>query len=125
MQQQAGKISSIDDYINSQQEAFRERLRMIRAAIREAAPGAEETISYQIPAFRQYGRILLQFGAGKYHIGIYPTPSAVEAFKDDLTKYKTAKGSIQLPMDKPLPLPLIRRIAKFRVKEAKSAVKAK
>jgi uncharacterized protein YdhG (YjbR/CyaY superfamily) len=89
----------------------------MRVCIRKAAPGAKEGLKWGMPAF-SYKRILVVFAAHKGHIGFYPTPSAVKAFAKDLTKFATARGSIQFPMDKPLPLTLIRRITKFRVQES-------
>jgi uncharacterized protein YdhG (YjbR/CyaY superfamily) len=108
---------TIDEYINSFPEDVRAMLNELRQTIREAAPDAEETISYQMPTFRLNGN-LVHFAAFKNHIGFYPTPTGVEEFKDELSTYKGAKGSIQFPIDQPLPLPLIRRIVEYRVKEA-------
>ena len=85
--------------------------------IRTAAPDATEGLKWNMPAY-SYKRILVTFSAFKNHIGFYPTPSAVEAFAKSISKYKTAKGSIQFPLDKPLPLPLISKITKFRVQES-------
>jgi uncharacterized protein YdhG (YjbR/CyaY superfamily) len=82
-----------------------------------AAPGAKESLKWGMSAF-SYRRILVTFAAFKHHIGFYPTPSAVKAFTKDLSNFKTAKGSIQFPLEKPLPLPLIRKITAFRVRES-------
>ena len=111
------KPGSITEYINAAPKEAREKLRQIRACIRGAAPGSEESLKWGMPAF-SYKRILVTFAVFKHHIGLYPTPSAVKAFKKDLLKYKTAKGSIQFPLDKPLPLSLIRKITVFRVQES-------
>lgn len=92
-------------------------MREMRATIRKAAPGAKESLKWSMPAF-SYKRILVTFAAFKNHIGFYPTPSAVKAFAKDLSKFATAKGSIQFPLEKPLPLPLIRKITAFRAREA-------
>ena len=108
---------TIGEYINAAPEETRDKLRRMRACIREAAPGAKESLKWGMPAF-SYQRILVTFAAFKYHIGFYPTPSAVKAFAKDLSRFKTAKGSIQFPLEKSLPLPLIRRITKFRVRES-------
>ena len=108
---------TIDEYIYSFPEDVRAILNELRQTIREAAPDAEETISYQMPTFRLNGN-LVHFAAFKNHIGFYPTPTGVEEFKDELSAYKGAKGSIQFPIDQPLPLPLIRRIVEYRVKES-------
>jgi uncharacterized protein YdhG (YjbR/CyaY superfamily) len=89
----------------------------MRACIRKAAPGAKESLKWGMPAF-SYGRILVTFALHKSHIGFYPTPSAVSAFAKELSKFVTAKGSIQFPLEKPLPLPLIRKITEFRVRES-------
>jgi uncharacterized protein YdhG (YjbR/CyaY superfamily) len=90
-------------------------LRKMRQTIREAAPEAEETISYRIPALR-LTKILVWYGAHTDHIGFYPGAAAIAAFKDELSAYKSAKGSVQFPFDQPLPLDLVRRMVKFRVK---------
>jgi uncharacterized protein YdhG (YjbR/CyaY superfamily) len=107
---------NIDEYIAAQTEENQLLLQKIRTAIHEAAPQAQETISYQMPAFKQKGT-LVYFAAFKDHIGFFPTGSGVEAFKDRLSAYKTTKGTIQLPLDEPLPLDLIKEIVRFRVKE--------
>ena len=109
---------SIDAYIAACSPAVRPTLRKLRATIRRAAsPDAEEMISYRMPAFARHG-MLVYFAAFKNHIGFYPTPSAVRAFASALTKFVTAKGSIQFPLQKPLPLPLVRKITAFRVRES-------
>ena len=108
---------NITEYINAAPKETQKKLREIRACIRKAAPGSEEGMKWGMPAF-SYRRILVMFAAHKHHIGFYPTPSAVKAFADDLSKYDTARGSIQFPLEKPLPLPLIRRITAFRVQES-------
>jgi uncharacterized protein YdhG (YjbR/CyaY superfamily) len=89
----------------------------MRACIRKAAPGAKESLKWGMPAFSDR-RILVIFAGFKHHIGFYPTPSAVKAFAKDLRRFNTAKGSIQFPLEKPLPLPLIRKITAFRVRES-------
>lgn len=95
----------------------RKKLREMRACIRKAAPEATEGLKWGMPAF-SYKRILVAFAAHKNHIGFYPTPSAVTAFEKELAKFNTARGSIQFPLEKPLPLPLIRKITAFRVRES-------
>lgn len=107
---------SIDEYVDKFPESVRERLEKMRATIKRAAPKAEETISYGIPAFRLNG-LLVWFAAFKEHIGFYPRKSAIIAFQDELSVYKGAKGSVQFPFDEPLPIGLVSRIVKFRVKE--------
>lgn len=111
------KPESIEAYIEAAPEAVQEKLRQLHACIRAASPGAQEGLKWNMPAY-SYKRILVTFAVFKNHIGFYPTPSAVEAFTKSLTKYKTAKGSIQFPVDKPLPLSLISKITKFRVQES-------
>jgi uncharacterized protein YdhG (YjbR/CyaY superfamily) len=107
---------TIDDYISRFPKGVQVLLREMRLTIRQAAPEAEETISYRIPAF-SFNGILVWFAAFKRHIGFYPRVSALAAFDKQLSKYKRARGSVQFPLDKPLPLNLIREIVKFRVKE--------
>jgi uncharacterized protein YdhG (YjbR/CyaY superfamily) len=109
--------TSIAEYIDAAPKEARKKLREMRACIRAAAPGAEEGLKWGMPAF-SYRRILVTFAAFEHHIGFYPTPSAVRAFAKNLSKFATAKGSIQFPLEKPLPLPLIRKITAFRVRES-------
>ncbi|MCE3200142.1 DUF1801 domain-containing protein [Paenibacillus sonchi] len=117
---------SIDDYITQAPPEIREKLEAVRKVIHEAAPEAKEKISYQMPTFFLHGN-LVHFAAFKKHIGLYPAPSGIEAFQEELAQYKGAKGSVQFPLDKPLPLDLISRIVKFRAAEnrEKAAAKAK
>ena len=107
---------NIDEYIAAFPLDIQTRLKKMRAAIKMASPESEEVISYRMPAFKMNG-ILVYFAAFRNHIGFYPTSSAVIAFKDELTGYKTARGSIQFPLNKPLPLDLIKKIVRFRVLE--------
>lgn len=107
---------TIDDYINSFPKDTQELMEQIRLTIKNAAPEAIETINYKMPTF-QFNGNLVHFAAYKQHIGFYPAPSGIEAFKKDLSKYKWAKGSVQFPLDKPIPLDLIAEIVKFRVIE--------
>lgn len=109
-------ISSIDQYIQKFPKEIQTILSAMRSTIQRAAPQAIEKISYQIPTFFLNGN-LVHFAALKNHIGFYPTPSGITAFADELKGYKQAKGSIQFPIDKPLPHELIRRIVEFRVME--------
>jgi uncharacterized protein YdhG (YjbR/CyaY superfamily) len=109
-------VNTIDDYIGSCPPAIRDRLEQLRETIRKAAPAATEKISYGMPAFALEGS-LVYFAAWKKHIGFYPFPSAIDAFKKELSVYEGAKGSIKFPVDKPLPIGLIIKIVKFRVKE--------
>lgn len=107
---------TIDEYIAQSPSDVQETLRTLRKVIREAAPDAEEKISYQMPAFALHGN-LVYFAAHKNHIGLYPAPSGVEVFKEELTGYLAGKGSIQFPLDQPMPYDLIARIVKARVAE--------
>ena len=117
-------FTSIDEYIASFPEDTQKILEEIRATIKAAAPEAEEKISYQMPTFFLKGN-LIHFAAFKNHIGIYPTPSGTQAFKDEISIYQGAKGSIRLPIDEPMPLKLIGRIVKFRVTENLKRAKGK
>jgi len=115
---------SIDDYIATFPRDVQASLKQVRTTIRKAAPDAEETIKYGIPTFVLNGN-LVHFAAFKNHIGFYPTPSGIDAFKRELSRYKGAKGSVQFPVDEPMPLSLIAKIVKFRVGEAGSKSKAR
>ncbi len=117
-------FTSIDEYIAAFPKETQKILKEIRAAIKAAAPNAEEKISYQMPTFFLNGN-LIHFAAYKNHIGIYPTPSGTQAFKDEISRYQGAKGSIRLPIDEPMPLKLISRIVKFRVAENLQKAKLK
>ncbi|MES2448371.1 MAG: DUF1801 domain-containing protein [Bacteroidota bacterium] len=108
---------SIDEYILGFPIPTQEILKQIRATIKIAAPGAEECISYAMPAFKLNGKPLVYFAGYKNHIGFYATPTGHEAFEKELSIYKQGKGSVQFPINKPMPLDLITRITKFRVEE--------
>jgi uncharacterized protein YdhG (YjbR/CyaY superfamily) len=108
---------NIDDYVDRFPDEVQQLLRKMRLTIRKAAPQAKETISYRIPTFTLETDIWSISRPHKHHIGFYPTPSATTAFKKELSAYKGAKGSVQFPFDEPLPLALVSRIVKFRVKE--------
>jgi uncharacterized protein YdhG (YjbR/CyaY superfamily) len=112
---------SVDAYIAAFPEEIQVKLRALREAIRAAAPEAEERISYQMPTYTLHGN-LVHFAAYAHHIGFYPTPSGIAAFQQELARYKGAKGSVQFPLDAPLPLELISRMVAFRV--AENAAKA-
>ena len=111
------KAQSIDEYIAGFPAATRLMLEEIRALVRSIAPGATETISYDIPTFDLNGRHLVHFAGYPKHIGLYPVPSGMEAFKEEFKPYKTGKGSVQFPLDRPLPMDLIRRVVEFRLDE--------
>ena len=124
MEKKKAGYNSIDEYIETFPKDVQKKLRQVRATVRAAAPDAEEKISYQMPTFALNGN-LVHFAAFKNHIGLYPTPSGTEAFKREIAGYKTAKGSIQLPLDEPLPLELISKIVKYRVAENRKKAAAK
>ena len=109
--------SSIDEYIAGFPPETQQALEELRALIRECAPEATETISYAIPTFDLNGHHLVHFAGYAKHIGFYPVPSAMEAFKEELAPYRSGKGSAQFPLGLPLPVDLIRRIVAFRVAE--------
>ena len=115
---------TIDEYIAGFPEDVQAILQKIRQTIRETVPNAEEAISYQMPTFKLKGN-LVHFAAFKNHIGFYPVPSGIEAFKDELSVYVQGKGSVQFPLDKPMPYDLIRRIVAFRVQENLAKAEAK
>jgi uncharacterized protein YdhG (YjbR/CyaY superfamily) len=108
------EFKSIDEYIQSQPPNIQTLLKQLRKAVHEAAPQAQEVISYQMPAFKQKV-VLVYFAAFKDHIGFFPTSSGVEAFKSKLGSYKTSKGTIQFTLSQPLPLDLVKEIVHFRV----------
>lgn len=118
--------TTIDEYIAGFPEDVREILQRIRTTIKEAAPQAVEKISYQMPTFYLQGN-LVHFAAFKEHIGFYPVPTGIEKFKKELSVYRQGKGSVQFPLDQPMPYDLISKIVKFRVSEnlAKAAAKGR
>lgn len=118
------EFKNVDSYISTFPIDTRIRLEELRATIQKAAPEAEEVISYHMPAYKLNG-MLVYFAAYTAHIGFYPTPSGIAAFKKELAVYKSAKGSVQFPLNKTLPLALITRIVKFRVKENELKEKSK
>ena len=115
-------FKSVDEYIATHPENVQSILQRVRSAIRTALPDAEETISYQIPAYRIGGGRMLYFAGWKQHYSLYPaTGSLVEAFRDDLAPYKVNKGTMRFPLDQPVPEQLIGRIATFLAKEARES----
>ena len=110
------QFHTIDEYIATFPENVQDILGKIRKVIREAAPEAEETSSYGMPTFKLNGN-LVHFAAYENHIGFYPTPSGIETFKEELSAYKGGKGSVQFPIDKPVPFDLVEKIVFFRVEE--------
>jgi uncharacterized protein YdhG (YjbR/CyaY superfamily) len=108
---------TVDGYITGFPDETQEILNIIRKTIKEAAPDAKEVISYRMPAFKLNNRILVYFAAYNKHIGFYPTASGIEAFREEITGYETSKGTVKFPINKDMPLELIRRIVKYRVAE--------
>jgi len=115
--------SNIDEYIAEFPEKTQAALKEIRALVHEVAPDAIETISYAIPTFDLKGKHLVHFAGYEHHIGLYPTPTGSEAFAEEFSAYKTGKGSVQFPLDQPLPLDLIRRVVEFRLEQVLGASK--
>ncbi|GIL24701.1 MAG: hypothetical protein BroJett042_32140 [Bacteroidota bacterium] len=111
------EAKNIDEYLAAFNEPVKTHLIRLRETIRKAAPNAEEKMSYAIPTFFLGGKNLVHFAAFAKHIGFYPAPSAIAAFAKDLKAYPTSKGAVQFPLDKPLPLTLISKMVKYRVKE--------
>jgi uncharacterized protein YdhG (YjbR/CyaY superfamily) len=111
------EISTIDEYIGNFQPDIREILRNIRQTIHESAPDAKETINYGIPTFKLRNKNLVHFAAYKTHIGFYPTPSGINAFKKELEEFEYSKGTVRFPLGKPIPYTLIKKIVKYRLRE--------
>ncbi len=124
MQTSKSEPTTIDEYIAAYPRDVQAILKKVRQTIKKAAPGAEETLKYRMPTFMLNGN-LVYFAGFKNHVGFYPIPSGVEAFKKDLAPYKQGRGSVQFPLDKPIPYGLITRIVKFRVKENLAKAKAR
>jgi uncharacterized protein YdhG (YjbR/CyaY superfamily) len=112
----ATAVTNVNEYIADFPAATRQMLKQLRSAIKETAPEAEEYIGYQMPAYKLHG-ILVYFAGYKNHIGFYPGTAALEKFSREVEGFKTSKGTVQFPLDQPLPLKLIRDMVKFRVKE--------
>ena len=118
------QYSTIDEYIAMFPDEIQAILQRLRQTIHKAAPEATEAISYQMPTFKLNGN-LVHFAAFKSHIGFYPVPSGIEAFREELEPYIKGKGTIQFPLDKPIPYDLVEKIVEFRVKENLAKKKAK
>ncbi|MDO8869382.1 MAG: DUF1801 domain-containing protein [Methanobacteriaceae archaeon] len=110
------KFKTIDEYIAEFPEDIQEILENMRKVIQKAVPEAKETINYGMPTFKLYGN-LVHFAAYKKHIGFCPAPSGIEAFKEEISEYKSSKGAVQFPLDEPIPYDLVEKIVIFRVKE--------
>jgi uncharacterized protein YdhG (YjbR/CyaY superfamily) len=117
-------VKDVEHYIAQLPAAIQERLEKLRQTIKAAAPDAVEVISYSMPAYKLNG-MLLYFAAHKNHIGLYPMAAGIEAFKNELKKYETSKGTVQFPHDKSVPFGLIKKIVKFRVKQNIEKAKSK
>jgi uncharacterized protein YdhG (YjbR/CyaY superfamily) len=115
-------FTTIDEYIAGFPEDIQKKLQELRRVIHETAPQATEKISYQMPTFYLNGN-LVHFAAFKSHIGFYPAPTGLDAFKDEIAQYPHSKGAVQFPMDRPIPLDLVRRIVEYRVGESQAKVK--
>lgn len=124
MEREKTSFSSIDEYIHTFPEHVQTKLADLRNLIKERVPDAQERMSWQMPTFYLHGN-LVHFAAHSKHIGFYPGASGIEAFESDLSNYKHAKGSVQFPLEKPLPVKLIQRIVDFRVEENLQAMKKK
>lgn len=111
------EIKTVEEYIAGFPEEVKEKLEKIRKIIKDQAPGAVENISYGMPAYKTNKKPLIYFAGFKHHIGLYATPSGHDAFKQQLSAYKQGKGSVQFPLDGPIPYDLIKKIVAFRVKE--------
>jgi len=111
----SNKVENIDDYISDFPGETQKYLNEIRELIRKLAPDSVESISYAIPTFSLNEKYLVYFAGFKNHIGLYPTPVGMEAFKEELSNYKTGKGSVQFPLNKPLPIALITKIVKYQI----------
>ncbi len=119
------QFKTVDEYIGLFPDDVRTVLERVRQTIRKAAPGVVEAISYQLPTFKLNGRNLVHFAAWEHHIGFYPAPSGMASFDKELSPYVKGKGSVQFPLDKPIPFGLIEKIVKFRVREELARTKAK
>ncbi len=124
MNKSNSKFSDIDEYHDLFTADILKILEQLQQIIKQAAPQAIETISYGMPAFKQ-NKVLVYYAVTKEHIAFYPTPNPIVHFKEELTKYQTSKGAIQFPINKPLPLPLIKKIVKFRADEDTKSKKLK
>jgi uncharacterized protein YdhG (YjbR/CyaY superfamily) len=119
-----GTVNNVDQYISGFPPCVQEKLSQLRGIVIKNAPKAQEVLSYGMPAYKYYG-ILVYFAGHTNHIGLYPTATGIEYFKKELQNYTTSKGTVQFPLDEPLPVRLIARIVKFKVKENSEKLKAK
>ena len=124
MEKQTKQIQTIDEYIGTFPKQMQEKLESVRKLIAKLAPDAQEKISYKMSTFYLNGN-LVHFAAFQNHIGFYPTPHGISEFQDELSKYKNGKGSVQFPLDEPLPMKLIERIVKYRIQKNRDKVGTK
>jgi len=110
-------MKDVDEYLEQFSGSLRTRLDEVRQVVRESAPGAIESIGYGMPAYKLNGKPLVYFAGFTKHIGLYATPNGHEAFKKEFAPYKQGKGSVQFPLDQPLPVELIRRVVEYRVSQ--------
>lgn len=120
----SAKFKTVDEYLSALPANKKSILKEVRRTIKEAAPKAEELISYNMPGYKQDG-MLVWFASNKEHVGFYPTPSAINAFEKELSKYVTSKGAIQFPFAEPMPFALITKMVKYRLRENKEKAKMK
>jgi uncharacterized protein YdhG (YjbR/CyaY superfamily) len=121
---QKGLFTTVDEYISLQPSSVKAGLELLRKTIKTAAPGAEEMISYQMPAYKLHG-MLAFFSAAKKHYGFYPTASPILAFREKLKPYKTSKGAVRFPLDEPIPVKLVSEMVKWKARENQEKNKAK
>ncbi|MBK8172305.1 MAG: DUF1801 domain-containing protein [Sandaracinaceae bacterium] len=120
------QITTVAQYVAAQPASVRSHLKLVRATIRKAIPRADESISYQIATYKLKGERVIYFAGWTNHYAVYPAGDALlEAFKKELAAYKVSKGTIRFPISEPVPTKLIERIAKFKLKEAESRLKAR
>ncbi|MBK9602640.1 MAG: DUF1801 domain-containing protein [Anaerolineales bacterium] len=119
------KFTSINEYISTLPENAQKAMGEIIAAIKDVVPDAEEHISYNMPAFKVNGEYFVHFSAWKNHIGMYPIPAGNEAFQKQIEQYRSAKSSLNFPLDKPMPIKLIEKVIKFRIAENLKSAKVK
>lgn len=119
------KYTTVAEYLLDIPEQTIERIDELQAAIKAAVPAAEEVISYNMPAYKLHGKVLVYFAAYAKHVGFYPTASPMVVFADELSKYKTSKGAIQFPLDKKIPAALVKKIVKHRIAEEAERAAAK
>ncbi len=122
---QSAKPTTVDEYIAVAGDNVKEHLIQLRTAILEAAPEAEERISWEMPGYKLYGRVLVYFAGFTKHVSLFPGPEAIEEFKDELLGYKTHKGTIQFSLERKIPVTLVKKIVKFRAKQNRELAKTK